>query len=320
MPLKRVYLDQRDWIRLARQSYGLTDDDAIAGVLALIREASEAGHASFPLSAVHYMETYHQRDPGRRRRLGTFMAEISRFHTIASAPDLLQAEVQASICSIASVATTRQPVPFGLGARHAFGDSAPSSYFGDPDLEKRAVAQLGADKVFEHFERALLIGPDEQLPADGIALPTREFSQRQLEFERETARQLVEQGHNSDRAHRLVLAQETQEVLDLVNDASAAIGFDASSLFDSWKSLTAFMLSLPSKGTVCRLRMSAHEDRGFRWHIGDLYDITALGTAAAYCDVVIAERLWGSILGRHAAHVRARVTSNLHDLPRLLLS
>jgi hypothetical protein len=37
--LKRVYLDQRDWIALARQYYGLADD-GLAGVLAMVREAS----------------------------------------------------------------------------------------------------------------------------------------------------------------------------------------------------------------------------------------------------------------------------------------
>lgn len=66
--------------------------------------------------------------------------------------------------------------------------------------------------------------------------------------------------------------------------------------------------------------MSAHEDQNFRWHIGDLNDMTALGTAAGYCDVVVAEKHWSSILRRHAGHIRAKVTSNLLDLPELLLN
>jgi hypothetical protein len=142
--LKRVYLDQRDWIALARQHYGLVDDDGLAGVLAMVREASAAGHASFPLSVAHYVETYRQRDPGRRQRLGAFMAEISRFHTIASAPNLLEAELHVAICSIADVVPTHRPVPFGRGAKHAFGKDAPV-YFTDRELEKRAVAHLGSD-------------------------------------------------------------------------------------------------------------------------------------------------------------------------------
>jgi hypothetical protein len=76
------------------------------------------------------------------------------------------------------------------------------------------------------------------------------------------------------------------------------------------------MLSLPAKGTVCRLGMSAHEDQGFRWHIGDLNDMTALGTAAGYCDIVVAEKHWDSILRRHTAHIRAPGRSTQSTDPR----
>ncbi len=48
--------------------------------------------------------------------------------------------------------------------------------------------------------------------------------------------------------------------------------------------------------------------------------MTALGTAAGYCDVVVAEKHWASILDRHRDHLHARVTSNLLDLPTLLLN
>jgi hypothetical protein len=158
MALKRVYLDQRDWIRLARQHYGRANDEATADVLALVREASAAGLASFPLSAAHYFETYRQHDPERRRRLGAFMAEISRLNTIAGAPDLLEAEVEVAFRALAGAAPARQPRVFGRGAAHAFGQPD-MRYFTDPDLERRAIAHLGTDRVFEFFETALLVGP-----------------------------------------------------------------------------------------------------------------------------------------------------------------
>jgi hypothetical protein len=317
--MKRIYLDQRDWLTLARQHYGRTQDERVAGVLALVREASRSGYASFPLSAAHYIETYHRRDPGQRQRLGAFMAEVSKFHTIASAPDLLPAEVHVSICSVGGIAPSQQPTPFGRGVRHAF--NVPEwRYFENAELENRAIARFGQEQLFNYFEFAMLTGPSEQLPAGNIALPTRQFAERQLAFEHETARRLSEWGHNSDRAHRLVLAQETTEIVDLINSTAAEVGVDVRSVLSDRRSLTAFMLSLPAKGTVCRLRMSGHEDQNFRWHIGDLNDITALGTAAAYCDVVVAEKHWGNILRRHADNLRARTTSNLHDLPTLLVS
>jgi hypothetical protein len=66
--------------------------------------------------------------------------------------------------------------------------------------------------------------------------------------------------------------------------------------------------------------MSGHENQNFRWQIGDLSDMSAIGTAAAYCDIVVAEKQWGDILQRHAMHLRARITTNLLDLPSLVLS
>ncbi|MFI0990661.1 hypothetical protein [Streptomyces exfoliatus] len=316
MALKRVYLDQRDWVALARQHYGRSHDEAIAGVLALVREASESGHASFPLSAVHYIETYHQRNPDRRRRLGAFMADISRHHTIAGAPDLLAAEVHVAVSTWTGITPDHAPQPFGTGAKHAFKQM--KGYFTDPETERRAIAQFGAEAVSDYFERALLMGPQEQLPFAGMALPTREFSQRQLDFERETARKLREWGHTSDRAHRVVLAQEAQDLIAPLNAQTAAASH-IRALIGNQSALTDFMMSLPAKAAICRMRMSAHEDTNFRWHLGDLNDITALGTAAAYCDIVVAEKHWGSILRRHAPYLTAHVTSDLRDLPHLLL-
>ncbi|MGW4253827.1 hypothetical protein [Streptomyces californicus] len=165
---------------------------------------------------------------------------------------------------------------------------------------------------------ALLMGPEEQLPFADIALPTREFSQRQLDFERETARKLGEWGHTSDRAHRLVLAQEAHDIIVPLN-AEIAADSHIRALVDNRSALTDFMMSLPAKAAICRMRMSAHEDTNFRWHIGDPNDVTALGTAAAYCDIVVAEKRWGSILRRSAPHLTAHVLSYLRDLPQLLL-
>ncbi len=317
-PLQRVYLDQRDWVRLARQHHRRSEGEGVAGVLAFVLEASSTGRVSFPLSAVHYQETYSRRDPASRQRLGLFMAEVSRFHTIASPVGLLAAEVRAAVRAFAGQPPGPAPRAFGRGVAHAFGQPS-QPYLHDPEVRRRAVAQFGEDGWFDIFETALLAGPDERMPTAGIALPTREFAQRQVDFEKDTARRLREWGHTSDRAHRFVLAQETLDILDPLQEIVTALRLDRHSLMTQ-ENLTAFMLSLPAKGAICRMRMTAHEDQSFRWHIGDLGDMIALGTAAGYCDVVVAEKHWASILNRHQDHLHAQVTSNLLDLPTLLLN
>jgi hypothetical protein len=315
--LTRVYLDQRDWIALARVHYGRDTDPALHVVLDIVRHGVENGLLSFPLSAAHYIETFHSRDPARRQRLGRFMAELSRFDTIASAPRLLEAEIDKAVSEIAGTEQTIHARPFGRGVAHALG--LERAYLLDDDLRNRFVRSWGEEAVFTLFETAAIVGPDEQLPHGDIQLPSREFSDRQLRFERETARNLMHQGHTSDLAHRFVMAQETVGHEDAINAALARHGLTFGAIA-SRQALTNFIMSLPAKAAVTRLRMHAHENPSFAWHIGDLSDITALGTAAAYCDVVVAENKWGDMLRRDQPRLRARVTCELRDLPQLLLS
>lgn len=318
--VKRVYLDQNQWIALARQANGLSHDPGVADALTIVEAASRSGLASFPLSAAHYFETMKRGDPGSRQRLGSFMARISKFDTMASAPDVLSLEVRRAALSIAGK-TELPPEPriFGRGFKHAFGQSA-AEHFPTPDVVREVTKAVGADVVFELVETAMITGPDQRLPFQGIAAPDSSAAQRQIEYERETRDKLKAWGHSSDRAHRLVLVQECGDVLVLLNELVDQFGLDIKGLVGDRENLTAFLLSLPAKGAIIRLRMTAHENVQFRWQLGDLNDMTALGMAAAYCDVVVAENQWGSILQRHQPGLHATVVRRLRDLPDQLLT
>ena len=115
MSLLRVYLDQNAWVRLSRQHYKREHDDRVAGVLALVLEASRTGRVSFPLSASHYEETWRRGDPGSRQRLGAFMAKVSRFHTIAGPVNLLETEVDGALRRLAG-ARPLAPAPLSSAA------------------------------------------------------------------------------------------------------------------------------------------------------------------------------------------------------------
>jgi hypothetical protein len=58
------------------------------------------------------------------------------------------------------------------------------------------------------------------------------------------------------------------------------------------------------------MRWTTHQNAQFKWGIGDLNDIVALGTAGAYCNIVVCEKHWGSILQRHELSYAPRVLTS----------
>jgi hypothetical protein len=319
--IKRVYLDQNQWIALAREENGVSHNAAVADALTVVEEAARSRHASFPLSAAHYFETMRRGNPGSRQRLGAFMARISKFDTMASAPDVLEAEVRrGALALVGARELPPEPQVFGRGFRHAFGKDSSVGYFQAGEVEIAAVRHLGAEKVFELIETAMITGPDQRLPFAGIAAPDDGAAKNQLQFERETRDKLVAWGHSSDRAHRLILVQECADVLNHLNSIINEFHVDLMSVINDREKLTSFLLSLAAKGAIIRLRMTAHENLQFRWQLGDLNDMTALGMAAAYCDVVVAENQWGTVLQRHQPILTAKIIRNLADLPAQLLA
>ncbi len=304
-----VYLDQNAWIQLARQSHGKSNSHTdLSAALGCIRRHAAAGTASFPLSSSHYFEVFKRGDPAARRRLGQFMASIAGADRIGDATQLLLAELATSLSLDLHLPPPPPPQPFGRGLAHLFSEFN----YDSPGLQA-AIEAWGRAAVEAIVEQEMLSGPVFQLPDHGIARPNNEISQRHLNFELRTQREL--QGTtDKDLARRLVLAQEALDIVEPMKAFLAAHNVDAAPYLTG-EGLTRTLLSLPAKGAITRMRLSAHQNLNFRWAIGDLHDLVALGTAAGYCDIVVCEKQWGSILQRHQKHLKATILTHLRDLP-----
>lgn len=315
--VRRVYLDQNAWIRLSRAHHGLATDEPTVTALEVVQESVRLGIASFPLSWIHYFETYRKRDPGARRRLGRFMAETSRFHTIAAANSLLPHEITAAVARLQKTEPPASPHVFGRGIVHAFGD--PTFGIDDQESLRPLTRQVGGEAVEDAMELEMLMGPGVALPFADIAAPNDAGSQRQLKFELEVERQLAIHGRAADLANRIVLAQETIGLAGYVPENLIPRGDTNSGIPKARAFWKGFVLSMPAKGAITRMRMTAHQNATFSWHVGDLNDMMALGCAAAYCDIVVAEKKWGDVLKRDRRHLHAAVVTDVADLPGLLI-
>ena len=195
--MRIVYLDQNKWIELSRARFGREPEaTTFRELLALAAVGVELGIVSFPLSHFHYIEVKH-RDPRRRWKLATFMAELSRFHTIAPARLLLETEIDLALQIRYGVPEeVRQHTVFGLGFGHASGE--PKTGF----WAQMGVTVHKAEDWFAWEKIILGCPPLEGKEPDLGDMALRPHAEQYRDVERklsaEFQRMQVERGHMRD--------------------------------------------------------------------------------------------------------------------------
>jgi hypothetical protein len=313
--MKRIYLDQRDWIGLMKASRGDRDSARFRDVLAVVEFASTNGLASFPLSSAHYIETYRRGDPISRRQLGSTMASISRFHAIAGPSRLLPAELDAALSARFGRPTRPQPAQvFGTGVHHAF--NRPEVRL--PDLSQLAEAGLAPSDVRAVVEHEVIAGPPFRLPAFGIGQPSPAGGESFASREQTLTQQFIEHG-DPDLPRRQAIFTEVSDLIENYWRQFQDAGVDPRELADLGPdAVTEFIQSQPVRGLVCELRRRAHANPQFPWEANDLDDMIFLAIGAVHCDVVVGDKKWTDLIRRCKAPYKARVLSNLVDLPAAL--
>jgi hypothetical protein len=196
--LLRIYLDQNKWIDLSKARFGREPEAAkLREVLSLAQTGVELGIVSFPLSHFHYIEQTHP-DPGRRWRLATFMAELSRFHTIAPARLLLETEIDSALqARFGAPEDFRDHPVFGLGFSHACGEH-------DLEIWKRIRERIRTPEDWLACEKLILGRPpldgkgDPSLRGEASRQVANNYRDAQRRLSAEFEKMHVERGHMRD--------------------------------------------------------------------------------------------------------------------------
>lgn len=321
--MKRVYLDQKDWINLSRANQGLPSGEAFSDVLLVARAGVEQGLVSFPLSLIHYMETYHRNDWKSRFDVADVMAELSLFHAIASPTAVVPAEIDRALKKRFGRPVKPRPLHvFGHGLRHAANDE--SFQFSIPDdlpISKEGWIEFERE-LSEDWERASLRGPPVNTPLPWLDTHAhRQVEQTYQQSEQALTQKLKQSGWGKgDELRRFMLASGLIDILDPLLAAleRAAISLDEFFNLDQ-ESATAFLRDVPSRWVLFEMRRDLHA-RGVHEE-GDIRDLAALSVAVAYCDVVVTEKQWVHVLTQAGVDEMMQTTllSNAADLPRVIV-
>lgn len=320
--MRHLYLDQKDWIALARAANGNPDQPEHADVLTLLRAAVEAGNVSLPLSHVHYQETSHRKPYAKRLELATVMAALSRLHTIAPFYRLSKEEMRYVIASHPEqfegpITVQPPPVPFGRGGDHAFGHPTIAGSLEGLKEKFRPFASgvdAAVDGMSDTLELGLLLGHPEHDdgpgPADALQEKQAEEARRREERRQERLRH---KGTKGDVSHRTKYATAYYEKQDDILEALSELGMKK--MPGNAVAVTWFIENVPTMYCDYELSRLKEEATNQAWTANDVRDIEALCAATVYADVVVTEVSWSALLNRELAdRYRTQVIDNVAKL------
>ncbi len=314
-----VYLDQNKWIDLARAETGHPDGEPFFETLALLKKAVDDGRARFPLSAAHYYETGKQRDRKKRMELATTMVRLAGSLRIAPPHTIVPWEIQRALVEVFDLPLA---VPdfelFGDGVAHAFSApalrySAPTEWHGIPlpskwqeELQRRAGPA---------FEAMILASVTPEGMPDEMRLTMHDFKNltddRFVHGQEEVATAVKQHGRH--RLEEIMLATAYADIRMPIAEASYGLGLEPEQIGDNWRRI---LEAIPSRWVEMKLRHQRQANPQKAWQGNDLNDVTALAIAVPYCDVVVTEKSWASMLcaAKVPERFKTTVTRSLHDV------
>jgi hypothetical protein len=313
MAPKYAYLDQNQWIYLARDYWGKPLKQAHRGIAQQLLAKVNSGQLRLPLSTIHFIEHLRAENPARRQRLAKVFDLFSGGWYVASWALVLPTEIRQAVAkAFGDLRVVPPPQVFGRGF-----------LFGLGPVERETLYEGRSDERVELLEQIASL-PGAIL--DLLTFPNESGRRKQNEKVGEigaanvTTTEDLRQIRRSEpiEVHRRAqYAGYTLDHQDFLLPALAAIGrtWDDFRVL-SLDGLLRFWADVPSLDVDCELTL--YRDR--QWtrcvHENDVRDIAQLVLAVPYCDVVVTERFWtrAAVATGISEKYRTKVCPDLADL------
>ncbi|MEW2065979.1 hypothetical protein [Streptomyces sp. NPDC007346] len=344
---KIIYLDQNKWVEILRaESHGGNTPATRAATS--LREAVANGKAVVPLSASHYIETWHRSKWESRFGLASLMRDLSNYATLAPVQCVQRWEIESLLLPFLGLSHKAPPTPnpkdrvLARGVNHAFGSTTGRLRLVDSvasaNAQEGETVEPSSDLLsILHQVRALPNDAYEwwSLAGDRHDSMIREgFDTRgqhrigdvYAEQERALSQHLTENPQKRSKLDELIAAQELVDLSEDLHSFASGIGISPERIYGRLaemgapNSAMALLESLPSVSVRYTARRLKHRNSQWRWQQHDHVDMAALAVSIPYADVVVTERQWAHLF--HVAKMdqkfRTKVVSQLGDLPALL--
>ncbi len=324
--MKRVYLDQNKWIDLAAAAKGLEKGAPYHDVLTLAEAGVERGYVSFPLSAIHYIETGNRRPWQSRQDLARTMATLSRFHTIAPVNVIVPHEIDLALQGVVGLPlVARDAQVFGIGVSHAMNHPMPAF---------RVPEHMRSDSEFVRWVEGFAADYREWVMLGGLppeaGIDESEFDAAQkkvgerLAEDQERFRLSRRDGgwHTGERSKRASRAIAFVGWRDELTEALMRAGLNWSHVQALGRDgMSRLVEAIPIIHVAAELQRQREAAADKPWTPNDVNDMFFLMVALVYCDIVVTERQWIDLARRSSLDERYGTTllSDLADLSAHLI-
>ena len=303
-----IYLDQNKWIELARYHSGRERKPELKEIYDMIYEKSLSGEWVFPLSIMHYNETVTRKQENQRRDLAEYMGMISRnwgiFPFGVNKAEELFACVNPEKCSYTPV--KYNPGCF-VGKLFNFEELLKSQ--GVP-IDKDELAKTN---IFTSRFNFFLYFVENGMADVGELKEDNLFYQNSLGALRDE-----DNSHNVPEKWKFDILfiqcfmteyKDFLDKLDVTKEQKINLAYNY------------FIKRIPSSFYVyiALVYYSKLKNKQRKNHINDYKDIVSLAQALPYCDAVITEKYWSSLIVEHGLdkQYNTLVGKNLEDLKSL---
>lgn len=295
--VKRIFLDSRDWIILARVNNGKEPNADLKEVFEKIKLLSDSGNALFPFSMFHLEDLLKNTNKKQRESLIDFIIDISKGYVLKPFMLYRDKEIENAILQqlgLNPIHDIRSQI-IGKGIAYVAGEEYHvtstnpdvQKFLDEKDQEIRNIINSTESmaKIMKSENFSSFIRKGHQMYLD-VALEMEKNRKQRITWTKTQRFDNELQSHFS----RNVVPHLTKFLQE--NNLQNKI----SELFKTKNDFESFLDNTPSSNTLIRLTYARDEESIEREiQPNDLVDISHLAGAVPYCDIAVMEKMFASI-------------------------
>ena len=284
-----IYLDQKDWIALARLRAGKPCPDGVREAAGALVAHVSAGDVVTPFSESHVLETGGISDPTKRQEVATTIVLLSRRHALAPLHSLWAQEADAFLRRKFGAVVDAEPEPCGKGLAFALG-------FADDDFH--APWPVDAPEADIAMAEMFAIAEPGRIGLSPADIERRTRWEKWAEFVTSASQSLIQDREKYNEQDRLAAV-----TLGMLDNAllGRAVGLDVHEPFLDFlreEGPWAVVQEMPTLAVLTELHRTRYPDAQSPWTTNDYHDIHFLCVALAYCSAVCPDHRWGDLARR----------------------